>query len=159
VRDPFAVPSWWGIHNNHPEIDFVDGGFVALGWDLIAQDATGLVDDRDVLKHELARAYPEKNARAIAAWAGIFIRFVSDAAVGDIVVHPEKQDKTINFGRIAGPYEYAAREPTRRHRRAVEWLNTGVPRDAFTQEALWEIGSTLTFFRIRNHVSELAPFA
>jgi hypothetical protein len=33
------------------------------------------------------------------------------------------------------------------------------PRDAFTQEALWEIGSTLTFSRIRNHVAELAPFA
>ena len=35
------------------------------------------VDDRDVLKGELARAYPHKNERAIAAWAGIFIRFVT----------------------------------------------------------------------------------
>lgn len=151
--------AWWGIHNNRPEIDFVDAGFVALGWDLIEQDATQLVDDRDVLKHELAHAYPHKNERAIAAWAGIFVRFVSEAAVGDIVVHPDKQDRTISFGRIAGPYEYAAREATRRHRRAVTWLNTGVPRDAFTQEALWEIGSTLTFFRIRNHIDELSPFA
>jgi predicted Mrr-cat superfamily restriction endonuclease len=153
------MPAWWGIHNNEAALDFVDGGFVALGWDLIAQDATALVDDRDVLKAELSRAYPHKNPRAIAAWAGIFVRFVSEASPGDVVVHPDKADKTINFGRIAGPYEYAAGAPTRRHRRAVDWLNTGVPRDAFTREALWEIGSTLTFFRIRNHVPELSPFA
>ena len=153
------MPAWWGVHNNRPEVDFVDDGFVALGWDAIRRDVTPLVDDRDILKAELARAYPHKNDRAIAAWAGIFIRFVADARPGDVVVHPDKADKTINFGRIAGPYEYAGRARTRRHRRAVTWLNTGVPRDAFTQEALWEIGSTLTFFRIRNHVSELEKFA
>jgi restriction system protein len=153
------MTAFWGIHNNRPEVDFVDGGFVALGWDLIDRDVTPLVDDRDALKHELARAYPHKSPRAVAAWAGIFIRFVSEAAEGDVVVHPDKADRTINFGRIDGPYEYAAGAPTRRHRRSVTWLNTGVPRDAFTQEALWEIGSTLTFFGIRNHVSELVSFA
>ena len=153
------MPSWWGIHNNRPEIDFVDEGFVALGWDLIAEDASGLAADRDALKAALHAAYPHKNSRAIAAWAGIFVRFVTEAAEGDIVVHPHKEEKTINFGRIAGPYEYAATAPTRRHRRRVDWLNTGVPRDAFTQEALWEIGSTLTFFGIRNHVGELEQYA
>jgi restriction system protein len=153
------MPAWWGIHNNHPDIDFVDDGFVALGWDRIAEDATPLAEDRDALKAELRRHYPHKNERAIGAWAGIFVRFVLDAREGDIVVHPHKEEKTVNFGRIAGPYNFAAKAETRRHRRRVEWLNTGVPRDAFTQEALWEIGSTLTFFAIRNHVKELEPFA
>ena len=153
------MPRWWGIHNNRPEIDFVDDGFVALGWDLIAEDATALTQDRDALKAELRRHYPHKNERAIGAWAGIFVRFVYEAAEGDVVVHPHKEERTINFGRIAGPYEYVPNAPTRRHRRTVTWLNTGVPRDAFTQEALWEIGSTLTFFRIRNHLEELAPYA
>jgi restriction system protein len=108
ARSLRPLTAFWGIHNNRPEVDFVDNGFVALGWDLIAQDATPLVDDRDLLKAELARAYPHKNPPG--------------------------------------------------HRRVVTWLNTGLPRDAFTQEALWEIGSTLTFFRIRNHVPELIPF-
>lgn len=153
------MPNWWGIHNNRPEIDFVDEGFVALGWDLIAEDARPLAEDRDALKAELRRRYPHKNERAIGAWAGIFVRFVLEAAEGDVVVHPHKEERTINFGRIAGPYEYAPEAPTRRHRRRVSWLNTGVPRDAFSQDALWEIGSTLTFFAIRNHVSELDPYA
>ena len=153
------MPAWWGIHNNRPEIDFVDEGFVALGWDLITTDARDLTEDRDALKAELRRHYPHKNERAIGAWAGIFVRFVNEAGEGDIVVHPHKGEKTINFGRIAGPYEYAASEPTRRHRRRVTWLNTGVPRDAFTQETLWEIGSTLTFFGIKNHVDELRQYA
>ena len=153
------MPNWWGIHNNRAEIDFVDEGFVALGWDLIAEDARDLADDREALKAELRRHYPHKNERAIGAWAGIFVRFVAEAQPGDVVVHPHKEEKTINFGRIAGPYEYAAGAATRRHRRRVRWTGTGVPRDAFTQEALWEIGSTLTFFRIRNHVHELSPYA
>lgn len=153
------MPNWWGIHNNRPEIDFVDEGFVALGWDLITTDARELTADRDALKAELRRHYPHKNERAIGAWAGIFVRFVNEAQPGDVVVHPHKEERTINFGRVAGPYEYAATAPTRRHRRRVDWLNTGVPRDAFTQEALWEIGSTLTFFGIRNHVSELEKYA
>ena len=153
------MPNWWGVHNNRPEIDFVDDGFVALGWDAIDHDVTDLVTDREALKQELHAAYPRKNSRAVAAWAGIFIRFVIDAQPGDIVVHPHKEEKTINFGRIDRPYEFAVGAPTRRHRRRVIWLNTGVPRDAFTQEALWEIGSTLTFFAIRNHVEELEKFA
>jgi restriction system protein len=153
------MPAWWGIHNNRPEIDFVDEGFVALGWDLIREDATALAEDRDALKAELRRRYPHKNERAIGAWAGIFVRFVLHAREGDIVVHPHKEEKTVNFGRISGPYAYEPKAETRRHRRRVTWLNTGVPRDAFTQEALWEIGSTLTFFAIRNHVKELEPFA
>lgn len=153
------MPSWWGIHNNHPDVDFVDDGFVALGWDLVREDAAPLARDRDSLKAELRRHYPHKNERAIGAWAGIFARFVLQAAEGDIVVHPHKEEKTVNFGRIAGPYEYVHTAHTRRHRRRVTWLNTGVPRDAFTQEALWEIGSTLTFFAIRNHAEELARHA
>jgi restriction system protein len=153
------VPNWWGIHNNRPEVDFLDEGFVALGWDAIDHDVTTLMGDRDALKAKLHAAYPRKSSRAVAAWAGIFIRFVVDAQPGDIIVHPHKEEKTINFGRIAGHYEYAVQAPTRRHRRRVIWLNTGVPRDAFTQEALWEIGSTLTFFAIRNHVAELEKFA
>ena len=153
------MQNWWGIHTNHPDVDFVDEGFVALGWDAIEHDVTPLVQDRDALKAELHAAYPRKNSRAVAAWAGIFIRFVADARPGDIIVHPHKEEKTINFGRIAGPYEFARNATTRRHRRRVKWLNTGVPRDAFTQEALWEIGSTLTFFAIRNHVGELRKFA
>ena len=153
------MAAWWGIHNDRPEIDFFDAGFVALGWDLIAEDAAALAADRDALKAELRRGYPHKNERAVGAWAGNFVRFALDAAEGDVVVHPHKEERTINFGRIAGPYEYVPDAPTRRHRRPVAWVNTGVPRDAFTQEALWEIGSTLTFFAIRNHVAELDPFA
>jgi restriction system protein len=153
------VPSWWGIHNNRPEIDFVDEGFVALGWDRVELDVRELAADRAALKAALHAAYPDRGARAVAAWAGIFVRFVHDARAGDLVVHPHKGDRTINIGRIAGPYAYVADAPTRHHRRPVEWVSTGIPRAAFSQAALWEIGSTLTFFALRNHLSELARFA
>ncbi len=38
-------------------------------------------------------------------------------------------------------------------------LSTGVPRDAFTQETLWEVGNTMTFFEVKKHVRELSQFA
>jgi restriction system protein len=150
---------WWGIHNNDPDIDFVDEGFVALGWDKIAFDLTTLGNDRDAIKSAANDAYPHKGTRTFAAWAGIFVRFVYEAENDDVIVHPDKRDKSLNFGRIAGPYTFHPTAKTRRHRRRVNWTNTGVPRDAFSQEALWEVGNTMTFFELRKHVRELSQFA
>jgi restriction system protein len=149
---------WWGIHNNDPAIDFVDAGFIALGWDRLG-DLRAIGNERSALKNVAHAAYPGKSTRGVAAWAGIFVRFVWEAEIGDVVVHPSKADRTLNFGRIAGPYEFVPSAPTRRHRRRVDWGNTGVPRDAFDQETLWEVGNTMTFFEIRSHIQALAHFA
>ncbi len=104
---------WWGVHNNAPDLDFVDEGFIALGWDRINTDLRTFGPDRGALKTAASSAYPHKGPRTFAAWAGIFVRFVYEADEGDRIVHPNKRDKTLNFGELAGPYTFEPRAKTR----------------------------------------------
>jgi restriction system protein len=73
---------------------------------------------------------------------------------GDRVIYPRKIDRTLLWGEIATPYIYdRAHNPDFPHRRGVRWLNS-LSRDAFSQGALYELGSTLTLFELRNFAAE-----
>jgi restriction system protein len=76
--------------------------------------------------------------------------------VGELVVYSRKADRTINIGRIAGEYAYepgvSGRYPNRRR---VEWLKTELPRDEFSSGCLYEVGSALSVFTIKEHKAEL----
>ena len=157
-RSGGTVSAIWGIHNDRPELELIDNGFVSVGWDRIG-DLRRLGPEREAIKAALAGAYPKAGPRAVAAWAGVLVRFAWEIAPGDLVVYPYKPDRTLNFGRVAGGYRFESDAPTHRHRRTVEWLQTGVPRELFTPGALYELGSALTLFRVRRHAEELARFA
>lgn len=142
----------WGVHNNNPDIDFVEGGFIALESRL--GDLQDLSGDLEALKAALVAAYPNAKAKAIPLWAGAARRFHSVMAIGDLVVHSHKPDLTIAIGRVSGGYQYLPDAPTHRHRRAVEWVRSGIPKTAFSQEALWELGAFLAIFMIKRHSEE-----
>jgi restriction system protein len=75
---------------------------------------------------------------------------------GDLVVHPCKADSTLSFGRVAGDYRWESDAPEdNRHRRVVEWIETGVPRMLFSESARHELGSSITLFRVRRNADEL----
>jgi len=117
-------------------------------------DLTSLPSDREVYKERLRQAYPSAKAGAIRVWAGQLFRFVHEVNIGDLVVYPSKVDKRIHIGRIKGEYHHV---PSPGHdyanRRSVDWLND-FPRAAFTQGALCEIGSALSFFQVKNYADE-----
>jgi restriction system protein len=147
--------SMWGIHNDTLTTELVDEGFVSIGWDELG-DITTVARSRDDLKRLLGAEYPDRAPRAIAAWAGILHRFVSEIAVGDVVVAPYKPDSTINIGVVTGEYRFDAAASTHRHRRSVEWRKLGVSRTVFTQPALYEIGAFLAVFGVRKYADEFA---
>src|SRR5713101_7686580 len=76
----------------------------------------------------------------------------SGASMGDIVIFPLKRTAEIWLGRVTGEYTYDASEsyPTL-HR--VEWLKK-LPRTTFSQGALYEIGSAMSFFQVKNYADE-----
>lgn len=148
-----TVPQVWGVHNDTLTEELVRDGFVSIGYDPLG-DLTRIGASRDDLKRALTDAFPDRKPRAIAGWTGILHRFVSEMAIGDVVVAPYKPDSTINIGTVSGPYEYLSDAETHRHRRPVEWKKVGVPRTVFTQPALYEIGSLLTVFGVRKHAEE-----
>jgi restriction system protein len=147
------VEAMWGIHSDRPELDLVDAGFIAIGWRWMP-DLRRVGNDREAMKATLAASYPDASAGAIAAWAGMLLRFAFELRPGDLVVHPYKPESTINVGRIDGDYRFEPRAPELRHRRDVTWLATGVPRALFSKAALYELGSSLTLFRVRRNADE-----
>jgi restriction system protein len=152
------MPALWGIHNDQPSLDLVEGGFVSIGWEELG-DLREIGPERDALKLRLAATYPTAKPGAIPVWAGVLVRFMTEMQVGDYVISPNKADRTLNFGRIASDF-YVEESSVDLHanRRRVEWLHTGVPRATFSKSALHEIGSAVTLFRVKNHATEFLHF-
>lgn len=144
----------WGLHNDRFDApNLVAEGFVSIGWDRIG-DLRSNGDDQGAMKVTVQSAYPNNKPGSIPVVAGVLRRFAFTAAVGDYVIAPDKKARTLNFGKIAGPYEFHPKEPTHAHRRRVEWLRTEVPRSIFSQPALYEVGSAVTMFRVARHADE-----
>jgi restriction system protein len=146
----------WGIHGGRTgDADslFLKKNVVAIGWHAMG-DLSKLPPDRDAFKSAVAKAYPDKKPGAIPNTAGQLFRFVHEMKPGDLVVYPSKQDRRIHTGRVEGEYLYDAKtEQTYPHHRAVKWL-AQIPRTSFTQGALYEIGSALSFFQVKNYADE-----
>lgn len=144
----------WGIHNDQPSLDLVAGGFVSIGWSAVG-DLREVDTDREALKARLAATYPMARPGAIPVWAGVLARFVDEMAVGDLVVSPHRWTRTLNFGVVDGDFYVEPAAPVHPNRRPVRWLETDVPRDLFSRPALYELGSSVTLFRVRRHAPEL----
>lgn len=149
----------WGIHagrTGDADVLFLKQGCIAIGWDEMG-DLSLLAADRDAFRQRYTQAYPEAKKGAIATVSGIPFRFLHEMKVGDLVAYPSKQDKQVHIGRVSGHYEYVSdgvhRYP---HRRSVAWLSH-VPRLQFTQGALYEIGSALSLFQVKNYADEFRP--
>lgn len=144
----------WGLHNNRIDAaTLVQEGFISIGWDAMG-DLREVGDDQERMKLALAERHPTRKSGSVPVAAGVLRRFAFLAQEGDYVIAPNKQDRTINIGRIAGPYEFHPDADTHSHRRRVDWLRTGIPRSDFTQSALNEIGSAVTMFRVSRHTQE-----
>jgi restriction system protein len=147
----------WGIHNDQSALDLIDGGFVSIGWSELG-DLTGVAPDREELKERLVAAYPDAKPGAIPVWAGVLVRFIGEMTIGDIVISPNKADRTLNFGVITSDFYVERQVEIHPNRRRVEWTHAGVPRDGFTKPALYEIGSAVTLFQVKNHAAEFRAF-
>lgn len=143
----------WGVHNDSLTAELVDEGFISIGWDELGS-LSAITGGREGFKRALEAERPDAKARSIAGQAGVLVRFRDEMSVGDVVVAPYKPTSTINLGVVTGDYYFDPAAPTHRHRRRVEWRKLFVPRTVFSQSALYEIGSVLTVFRVRNHVDE-----
>ncbi|MCL5038171.1 MAG: restriction endonuclease [Chloroflexi bacterium] len=146
----------WGIHGGKTgdaDTLFLKKDCIAIGWDKMG-DLEKLKPDRDAFKAKVGEVYPEKKPGAIPNNAGQMFRFVYEMKPGDIVIYPSKKDRQIHIGRVEGPYKYDAKnEEGYPHRRSVKWLRK-FPRTQFSQGALYEIGSAMSFFQIKTYAEE-----
>lgn len=146
----------WGIHagkTGDADTLFLKKNCVAVGWAKMG-DLALLKPDRDAFKARVTEVYPEKKPGAIPNNAGQLFRFVHEMKLGDIVVYPSKRDRKVHLGRVEGNYTYNPKtEPSYPHVRSVKWLRE-VHRTQFSQGALYEIGSAMSLFLVKNFADE-----
>jgi len=151
-----SEPTLWGIHAGklgEAHALFLKKKVVALGWKEMS-DLSLLPANRESFKTAVSTTYPSMKPGAVPNSAGQLYRFVHEMQPGNLLIYPAKADKQIHIGRVIGHYQYnpqvAEGFP---HQRAVEWL-TVFPRTHFSQGALYEIGSAITLFQVRNYAEE-----
>ncbi len=127
--------------------------FIATGWPEMG-DLSTLAADRNAFKKKVAETYKDEKPGAIPNYAGQLFRYVHEMKIGDIIVYPSRIDRMVHIGEIIGPYKYdpsvSARYPNLRQ---VKWVKE-VPRTKFSQGALYEIGSAMTIFQVKNYADE-----
>lgn len=146
----------WGLHagkTGDADNLFLKKNSIAVGWHKLG-DLSGLAPDQESFKAAVAKAYPEVKPRAIPNYAGQLLRFVSVMRPGDLVLYPSKRDRYIHFGWVEGEYRYdPSLESGYPHLRPVQWLKS-LPRTSFSQGALYEIGSAMSLFQVKNYAEE-----
>ncbi len=108
-------------------------------------DLSTIDTDRESYYKAYDKVYPNKSKQSIAGSAGQLFRFVNEAKIGDYVIYPTKFNRMINIGQIEGEYFFDSGETEYNLKRKVKWLKK-LPREEFSQGALYEIGSFLSFF-------------
>lgn len=141
----------WGIHTLDDNL-FLRNNVIAIGWRNMG-NLKSLKQTRDAYKEHYANVYPEAKKGSVATGAGMLYRFVCEVQIGDYIIYPSKIDRQINLGIVEGEYEYVADAAEYVQQRRVKWLRH-LPRTAFSQGALHEIGSALSFFSVKNYVDE-----
>ena len=141
----------WGIHTMD-DFMFLNRNVIAIGWKAMGDLGT-LDADREAFKKKYASVYPEAKLQQVANSAGMLYRFVHEAKIGDYVVFPSKVNRQINIGVIEGEYLFSPNEVEYVQTRKVKWLKH-LPRTSFSQGALYEVGSAMSFFSLKNYADE-----
>ena len=141
----------WGIHTLDDNL-FLKEGVIAIGWKDLG-DLSLIPADREEIKKKYVVAYPDDPKGSVPGGVGMLFRFCHEVKEGDYVVFPSKIDKMINIGIVKGPYYFDASEAKFAQKRKVQWIKS-LPRTVFSQGALYEVGSAMTFFTVRNYADE-----
>jgi len=153
VNDNYTL---WGIHSGstgQADSLFLKKKYVALGWGDTG-DLCLLDNDREAFKQRLIEVYPDSKPGSIPVWGGQLYRSVHEVKVGDFVCYPSKVDRMVHLGKVESDYKFnPSINSEYPHQRAVKWLKE-IPRTSFTQGALYEIGSAMAFFQVKNYSDE-----
>ena len=142
----------WGIHT--PEYNdslFLNEGIIAIGWDEMG-DLSQIPASREAFSNKYSEIHPEATKNSVANRVGVLYKFAHEMKVGDYVVFPSKSNREINIGVVESDYLYNAGERYS-NRRKVKWLKS-LPRMKFSQGALYEAGSFITLFVIKNYADD-----
>ena len=139
--------------NNEADSLFLRKAQIAISCTEVDDDAAKIPAARAAFKEVFARA-PNARPASIPISAGQLYRFVHEVRIGDNVIYPRKIDRTLRWGEIVEPYVFDTTNSVEfAHRRGVRWTRS-LSRDAFSQGALYELGSALALFEVKSFADE-----
>lgn len=141
----------WGIHTQDDDL-FLRGDVIAIGWQKMG-DLSRLEPTRDAFREKYVAAYPEAKKGNVANGVGMLFRFCHEVEIGDYIVFPSRSNRQVNLGIVESGYLYDESQVEYVQQRKVKWLKS-LPRTAFSQGALYEIGSAMSFFAVKNFADE-----
>lgn len=141
----------WGIHTQDDNL-FLKKNVIAIGWSAMG-DLSCINANRDAFKEKYTLVYPDAKKGNIATGAGMLYRFCYEMQIGDYVVFPSKSNREVNIGVVEGGYVYDSTQVEYVQTRKVKWLKH-FPRMMFSQGALYEIGSAMSLFSVKNYADE-----
>ena len=141
----------WGIHTQDDYL-FLHGNVIAVGWKEMG-DLSTIAPDRESFREKYSVAYPDSKKGSISTSSGMLYRFVHEMQLGDYVVFPSKTDRMVNIGVVDGDYQYVPDAVEYKQQRRVKWIKH-LPRTSFSQGALYEIGSFMSLFTVKNYADE-----
>ena len=141
----------WGIHTQDDSL-FLHNDTIAIGWRDMG-DLRQIESTREAFKENYIKVYPDAKKGSIATSAGMLYRFVYEIQIGDYIIYPSKVNRQINIGVVDSEYFYNPDAVEYVQQRKVKWLKH-LPRTAFSQGALYELGSALSLFTVKNYSDE-----
>lgn len=141
----------WGIHTQDDKL-FLSDNKIAIGWHDFG-DLSKVEPTREAFKERYVEVFPDAKRGSVPTSSGMLYRFIHEVQVGDYVVFPSKSDRKINIGVVDGDYTYVPTATEYVQQRAVKWLKH-LPRTMFSQGALYEIGSAMSFFAVKKYADE-----
>ena len=141
----------WGIHTMDDHL-FLKENIIAIGWKDMG-DLSQIGTTRDDYKEKYIKTYPDAKKGSIPTSVGMLFRFCHEMQIGDYIVFPSKTDRKINIGIVESDYYFDPLAHEYSNQRHVKWL-AHEPRMAFSQGALYEVGSAMTFFMVKNYADE-----
>lgn len=128
---------------------------VAIGWSQLGDLTT--LRTRQQFKERYTDCFPEETSQSrINVNTGQVYRFAREVKTGDYILTYNQSSREILIGKVVGDYQYSAQTIHERypHVRRVEWLKT-ISRDQFSKTARNSLGSSLTVFRVNDHIGEI----
>lgn len=144
----------WGFHNpiEHEE-KLIKENIIAMSWKELDDLSKIEPKTREGFSKYYEKIYPGSKKMSVAQCVGQLYRFLHEVKINDYIVFPTKYNRLINIGQVKSEYYYDEKEEHYVNKRKVKWIKS-FPRTMFSQGALYEVGSFLTIFKIKNYSNE-----
>jgi restriction system protein len=131
----------------------INKGLIGGGWQGIP-DLTGVTDKEQLRK--IVEEVKGGSKNVVGNYTGQLWAMTNTIQPGDYMVLSIRATSQVAIGEVTKGYHYLAdqEDPNQRHVLGVKWLKTDIPKTAFKQDLLYQMGSALTVFRLGNNDAE-----